>query len=406
MKRYLTILILAIALPVCAQGQGAWWLFPGSRQREQHEQQNSYNQERNSETARPERQDSGDETEEYPFTFDFSGSMEIAMILPLKASGQNPSANFLEMYSGALLALRDLGLEGMKIDFEILDSSESGFDPGDHMYGKDIIIGPVEYASLAQAERECSRSQVIVSPLEPKAAELVSGGHIVQAPVPWTAQTDDLVEWLRSDCQQADEVIVIRDVSIKGNGEQSKYLIGLLQSTGTRYREISSVDELHPGKFGNYRILIASDSDAFITNAVKNIGIAASIHDNIILYTTSKVRNCVGPNVTDLYNANTRLTAAYYIDYSSEDVRKFILAYRSLFRSEPGSFAFQGYDLVKYFAQAYHRYGKKWADRLDDFDQRGLQSDFVFDRFAGDGRINMGVRRVIYGKDLSATLVQ
>lgn len=413
MKRFLTIFILAASLPLCAQGQNAWWLFPGSRQREREEQEQRRQQEelRTLENVQ-EKQDiqeawpDSEEDQEYPFTYDFSGKTEITMMLPLNISGSRPSANFLEMYSGALLALRDLGLEGMEINFEILDTSEKDFRPEDHLYGKDIVIGPVDYDALARAEQACSRRQTIVSPLEPKAAELVSGGHLIQSPVPWTTQLEDLVNWLRSDFQPADEVVVIRDVSVGGYGEQSRYLMDLLDSMGIRHRNIGSIDELQPGKFGSYRVLIASDNDAFITNAVKSIGIASSIHDNIILYTTSKVRNCIGPNVTDLYNASTRLTAAYYIDYSSEDVKRFILAYRSLFRSEPGSFAFQGYDLVKYYATAYSRYGRKWAERLSDFPSRGLQSDFRFDRFHGDGKVNLGVRRIVYGKDLSATLIQ
>lgn len=437
MRKFLSIFILAALLPLGAQAQNAWWLFPGSRQREQQEQKEQKRTEgettrqqeevqrreemRQPQTRQQERFQEQEPRRQRPdeeelerlrdelwrsVSSDFSGKVNITMILPLNTSSATPSANFLEMYSGALLALRDLGLEGMEIDFEILDSSAEGFRAEEHISGRNVIIGPVEYRALAELERHCSQNQVIISPLEPRAAELVDGGRIIQSPVPWTAQTDELVRWMRSDCQPADEVIVIRDVSMSGNGEQSRYLTGLLDSTGIAYRSVSSVQDLQMGKFGSYRLLIASDDDAFITRTVKDIGIASKIHDNIILYTTSRVRNCVGPNVSDLHDANTRLTAAYFIDYGSEEVQKFVLAYRSLFGSEPGSFAFQGYDLVKYYATAFERYGRRWTSRLDDFPSEGLQSDFRFDRSEGRGRLNTAVRRVVYGRDLSTTLVK
>ena len=38
MRKFLSIFILAALLPLGAQAQNAWWLFPGSRQREQQEQ--------------------------------------------------------------------------------------------------------------------------------------------------------------------------------------------------------------------------------------------------------------------------------------------------------------------------------------------------------------------------------
>ena len=437
MRKFLSIFILAALLPLGAQAQNAWWLFPGSRQRQQQEQkeqkrtegettrqqeevqrredmrQPQARQQERFQEQEPQRQRPDEEELERlrdelwrSVSSDFSGKVNITMILPLNTSSATPSANFLEMYSGALLALRDLGLEGMEIDFEILDSSAEGFRAEEHISGRNVIIGPVEYRALAELERHCSQNQVIISPLEPRAAELVDGGRIIQSPVPWTAQTDELVRWMRSDCQPADEVIVIRDVSMSGNGEQSRYLIGLLDSMGIAYRSVSSVQDLQMGKFGSYRLLIASDDDAFITRTVKDIGIASKIHDNIILYTTSRVRNCVGPNVSDLHDANTRLTAAYFIDYGSEEVQEFVLAYRSLFGSEPGSFAFQGYDLVKYYATAFERYGRRWTSRLDDFPSEGLQSDFRFDRSEGRGRLNTAVRRVVYGRDLSTTLVK
>lgn len=415
MRKSLILVSFLAFLSLTACAQTAWWLFPGSKQRTEQESKNSTRQEQQTagvpETT--EKESSGTaqadslamaESENF-YMYERSDRMRICMMLPLHSPSGKPNSNFLEMYSGALLALKDLGDRGMRIDFEILDTSVDGFRPEEHLTGCDVVIGPVEYSKLSQTLPFLAPRRYIVSPLDPKASALCTEGRLIHTPVHWTSQIEELVKWLRIDRSPADEVVVLKDVSMKGNGEQSRYMCRMLDSLGVRYLNISDLSELQEGRFGKYRLLIASDDDAFITKNVKTLGLKCKMRNDIILYTTSRVRNCVGPNVTDLYLAQTRLTAAYFIDYSSQDVKDFILAYRSLFRNEPGSFAFQGYDLVTYFANAYDRFGRRWALRITDFPAEGLQSDFEFDRLRDNGRVNHAVRKVIYNKDLSTTLI-
>ena len=130
MRKFLSIFILAALLPLGAQAQNAWWLFPGSRQREQQEQkeqkrtqeETSRQQEeaqRREETRQPhaleqesiqgqepQRQRPDEEELERlrdelwrSVSSDFSGKVNVTMILPLNTSSATPSANFLEMYS-------------------------------------------------------------------------------------------------------------------------------------------------------------------------------------------------------------------------------------------------------------------------------------------------------------------
>jgi len=53
------------------------------------------------------------------FVLDVPSIIHVALALPLQASGDNPSNNFLDFYSGALLALRDLGNDGLRVDLEV-----------------------------------------------------------------------------------------------------------------------------------------------------------------------------------------------------------------------------------------------------------------------------------------------
>ena len=408
MKKILISLTAFCLLGLCAGAQNSWWLFPGKKKAQKKSQ---------ADTTAVVKIDSVITSEDMIVAADtldsdelwlnaFSDELNVSLILPLKASDEKPSSNFLEMYSGALMAVRDLGRSGIRVNLRVYDSAAPGFSlDGDLVSGQDVVIGPVEYEGLQTLSAQLGRGRAIVSPLEPKAASLTADGRLIQSPVPWTRQIDEMVDWLIEETMAGDEVVVIRDVSVQGNGEQSAYLISRLQQAGVMFRSISSAEELSQKPLGKYRLMIASDNDAFITKAVRGIGIASTIQDNIVLYSSSRVRNCVGPDVFDLYTANTRLCASYFIDYEDPAVKEFIIAYRSLMQSEPGSFAFQGYDTVRYYVAASARFGRRWARRLPEYSHKGLQSDFRFDYDVADGKQNIAVRRIVYRPDLTVSLL-
>ena len=87
-----------------------------------------------------------------------------------------------------------------------------------------------------------------------------------------------------------------------------------------------------------------------------------------------------------------------HIDYNSDEVRDFLLKYRALYNTEPTQFAFQGYDLARYFMGLSAKYGKNWKEHLTESPAKMLQSTFSFTRHPSGSFMNNGVRRIIYDK--------
>lgn len=405
MKKLVTILLALFLVNVAAGAQ--WYLFPGARA-SQEEQSGTIREEPNSDRnlmpAQP-RQEEDDDVFGSPF-FGTGSTVRLTLALPVNAGSNNPSANFLEMYCGALLALRDLGNEGIKVRLKFVDTeSAAGLTSAD-IDGSDVIIGPVSYNEMLDVLPLCRDQKMLVSPLDPKTAALAGSSNVIQAPSSWSSQIDELADWVQEDLMPGDELIVIRDPSSGGQGEQSSYLINRLHGKVLNFRIVKSAKDISFRKGTTYRVLIASDSDSFMTGATRAVAIEAAQGNDIILYSTSRIRSTIGSNVNDLHNTRTRLTAAYYIDYDSPKVKDFILDYRALFKAEPGSFAFQGYDIVHYFVRMCADYGKKWYRRLPECPETGLQSDFRFDRREAGGKMNVAVRRIVYNADLTTTLVQ
>ncbi len=109
----------------------------------------------------------------------------------------------------------------------------------------------------------------------------------------------------------------------------------------------------------------------------------------------------------NLHNLKTRVSTAYYIDYESPAVRRFLLEYRALYNTEPTQFSFQGYDLAYFFIYMKTKFGKSWMEKVARLGNSAMmQTDFLFRESSDGGYINEGVRRIVYGPDYSVRIVR
>ena len=148
----------------------------------------------------------------------------------------------------------------------------------------------------------------------------------------------------------------------------------------------------------------ASESEAFVSDVVRNANLAAHRKHQVALYCTSRVRSFETIEVENLHNTNLHTSISYYVDYDSPKVQRFLLQYRALFNTEPGPFAFQGYDTAAFFCRLASKYGKHWIDKLEGAYEKGLQSDLRFNQ-SGEGYVNTAVRRVLYGPDFKVSML-
>ena len=403
MKRLsiLALLVCALSLNACAQ----WYLFPGKKKQADTTKVDSMRNYRPDSVAKNPATAPQDSVlaadlpaQEELYELDMPRAIHIGLVLPLQASSQKPSENFLDFYSGALLALRDLGSAGLQADLQVYDSADSKTAvPQSLIDESDVIIGPVSFDELERAALQSGR-KVLISPLEPRAAQLAAAGSVVQAPSGWSSQVDEMVQWVREELPIGEVLYVVRDTASLATDGQAAYLLGQLRERGVRFQSVLSLEEIPFDSGRKLRVTVASDQDNFITAAVRGLAIEGARSGNVIFYGTARMRTN-GIAQTDLHNMEARMALSYYIDYDDPAVRKFVLAYRSLFQGEPGSFAFQGYDTTHYFVTMCARYGRQWHKKLAEYGEKGLQADFRFSK--NPARINQAARRVIYNRNLS-----
>ena len=157
---------------------------------------------------------------------------------------------------------------------------------------------------------------------------------------------------------------------------------------------------------GTNRVLIASESEAFVNDVVRNLNILVYNKLNVAIYAPGKIRSFETIEVENLHNTNVHVSLGYLIDYDSQQVKNFLLKYRALYNTEPSQYAFQGYDIASYFISMCSRYGSRWTEKLDDSEKHMLQSTFRLVPVENGGFVNNGVRRVVYGPGWSVTTIR
>lgn len=338
----------------------------------------------------------------------------MTLILPLKAGDEKSSRNNMDFYSGVLLAVKDLAEEGISTFLNVYDSSDETHPVTiEDIESSDIVLGPVSSGDIRRLVESIPSDKIVVSPLDQRAEPLTSTYiNIVQAPTPHRAQYSDLMAWIREDMQEGDKVFIISEKGARVT-DAINQMNAAIEASGLTYLPytyniLEGRDVIEPltammtADAAN-RVFIASESEAFVNDVVRNLNILVYNKLDIVLYAPSKIRSFDTIEVENLHNVASHVSLAYYIDYENPEVQDFIMKYRALFNTEPSQFAFQGYDAADYFITLCSRYGKRWEKKLDNARQSMMQSTFDFQKKEEGGFVNQGVRRIVYGEKWSVS---
>ena len=151
------------------------------------------------------------------------------------------------------------------------------------------------------------------------------------------------------------------------------------------------------------RVLIASDNQAFVNDAVRNLRILRHNGCNVVLYAPARIKSFETIDVENLHSLSLRMSATYNVDalFRAYEclpaaVQRFLLKFRALYNTEPSAFAFQGYDLMKYMLILKSGSPDNWENQAISKRTDLLQESFLLKK-QGQGWINSATRGVVYG---------
>ena len=335
-------------------------------------------------------------------------SVNLAIMLPLAATGTTSKVNYMDFYCGVLYALYNSSNAGIETDIKVFDTANDAVPESEFFNGCDFAIGPVYTKDIENIMPKVPEDMVVVSPLDHRAFKLTQKyPNLIQAPTNRKYQYADLVDWMKSDLKEGDNIIYITETNTRDT-LATKEMTKILNDAGVEYKKfsytilqgrgISSAIFANMTKGGTNRVIIDSESEAWVNDLVRNLNILKK-RANIVLYSPSKIKSFESIDAEALYATSLHTSMSYNINYDAAEVKDFLLKYRAIFHTEPSLFAFQGYDIATYFINLVHTYGADWKNMLTIAKMSGLQTDFKFYKEEGKGAVNQGVRRTEFFPD-------
>jgi len=342
----------------------------------------------------------------------------VSLIMPFDVSGSPAVADAgqMDFYGGVLLALKDLKRDSGydKYNLRVVDLKEWTSVPrmisGCGIEESDLIIGPVSPEDLSYvAEFGRDRRIPVVSPLDVKTESLAEDNPYLFI-FPASASTVTASEISKfSECVSQERLVVIFE-----SGTELKPIVGdvisALDSAGVSYRRFDygilegrNVQDHLLGSSDTtavYKVMVASDNEAFVADALRNLNVLANRNYKISVYGFPKWRTYESVEVENLHVLNTHITVGYYVDYHDSAVSDFVKKYEEVFHTSPSPYAFQGYDIMHYFLTAMEEYGAVFPVKVNGKPSSLTQSDVLFVPVSPAGGFrNEGVREVVYLPD-------
>jgi LysM repeat protein/ABC-type branched-subunit amino acid transport system substrate-binding protein len=340
--------------------------------------------------------------------------VDFTLLLPLKVGNSATEAN-MDFYSGVLMALKDLEAEGLKVNMHVHDLY-AGMPDADVLCKSDFVLGPVASRDVEVMLQMIDGRVPLISPLDQKAASLsTTYRKFIQAPAGAENQYEDLAQWIQDDSSYSDKILFVSEknasnvqaaVNIRAAMARRELNYQIMNYAVTEGRAVPDSLNHYLIRNGVNRVVVASESEAFVGDVVRNLGIMLGKGYDVVMYAPSKVRNFDSIDGTVLHDVSAHISTAYHVNYGSPEVDEFVRAYRALFRTEPSQFAFQGYDTACYFVRSVARHGAAWTNKLALERSHGLHTDFLFEADDNDNRHNVAIRRIIYQPDYTTILLQ
>lgn len=359
--------------------------------------------------------------------FKFGKSVSVVLMLPFKlneivdvAVHFNNSSSLLnittEFYQGAMVAIDSLRNQGAQINLKSFDSENNdekitSILRTNNLTNTDVFIGPLFLSSAQKLAKNITNGYVI-APMNSKDHPKFNESNLVKSGVRNELLEERIIQFMKRT-YAGQNVIVIGD-NKAGTNNEAERVAWKLKSNST----ISNVTILKPtggyitkqrfeSVLSNHKqnwILMASDDNIVITDAVNTYGIANKSIE-IRLFSLKNEGNIEKANNVYLGRLNYTFPSAEYSDFNSLNVQSFVKQYKERYIASPSQNAIRGFD-VTYDILFRMLYNGKNVESIDQFKFDRISARFDYKPTSVAGFENNGIFVLKYEPDLSLTLLE
>jgi len=293
----------------------------------------------------------------------------------------------LQMYRGALMAADTLEKNGLKADFytyDILDEKKMTASILDNpeMKEMDLIIGPIFRDPLIETSVWGANHGVHVAcPVQQPNKVLLNSPNMSKA-IPGSAtqwltlikyiykkhKNDNIILINSKNIDDLKQVAVIKEEWKKNAGDTIKHEIIVADASSFSVKEQYVIGKKNI-------VLVPTNDKKVIATLFRVLG-----EGDIVVYGTEYWDDLETINVSNRNKYNVHFPQTTFIDYDNVRTQRWIEAYRKKYKSEPGKFAFAGYDMTLFYGMGLKQFGRAFPNHLNEIKCSTYSMNFDFFR--------------------------
>ncbi len=331
-----------------------------------------------------------------PFYLEETDSINIGNALKLKAPSYYRSFSFIEFYEGALFAVDSLQKRGFSTKLFVYDVAQDTSKTKmllqkPELSKMDLIIGPLYRNSFTLVSDFAKAHGIkIVNPFSRRKVILKNNPFVFKVQPSIKTQLHQVANFIHDYYPDSSKVFIIRHHLDKGTKIDTRLKYELYDAlkydcpydfpfTELIYEQDSIKGFIDNASVSNENIVIPLTNDkVFALNILTKLNELKDTF-NISVIGIPRWDKFVGMETKYLMNLKVHIFSPSFIDYDDEDVKKFISKFRSRYKTEPDSYAFDGYDITFYFLSALMKYGKGFERCIPYLKINSLQTKFHFE---------------------------
>ena len=324
---------------------------------------------------------------------------------------------FFEFYQGILFALKELKSDGYSVDLYAYNTKKSPYTAKSiitkpEIKQLDFIIGPIYKNVFDTVVKYIPSGIPIINPLMDVSESNNFDKTVIQNKSSRDVLYNEIVNYVsgfndvnyvvvHSGTEKQIELISKYRLKLENNKQEGLDSI-LFHSIDFSTGKIDLIKNALVKEKTNI-IIIPSDDQGFVTNAITKLHVA-SVEDSVILI---GLEEWLKFNVEIKYYHSLNLTVFKnrHINYDDSKVLEFQKKFMDEFKGVPSAFSFVGYDSFIYYVNAYTKLTDNMSSCIDKYKYTGLSQIFEFEK-NGYAFVNKGLFITQYKKDLTIELLK
>jgi len=302
----------------------------------------------------------------------------------------------IEFLSGFQLACDSIIKPGVKINLNVYDtpadsSAAVSFFANKKFKDAALWVGPFHsHAAASAAKAVRNTNALLVLPYSSPNKVLLGNENVLKITPSLPTGMENLSLQLIDKNKNTNFVLVHNSLG------KEKQIVDLIKKTFKAQNTKDSIKEIIYKTIGlkgltsalsktkNNMIIVASSDQAFVTDLFNKLKSLDDKEYKIAVTGMDSWINYDNLDINMIQKLNLQIPANSNINYNDSVTNTFIKSYREKYLTEPGKYAFSGYDAAMYFIPLISKYGNNALDKIEITTKTCLSTSFNFKKMGDD----------------------